>query len=76
MAIGLGCMRLSTDAARDPARGRAVIAAAIEAGTAQLDTADAYALDAGDAGHNERLIAEAVAALPAARRLEVVTKGV
>ncbi|HMG56236.1 MAG TPA: aldo/keto reductase, partial [Kofleriaceae bacterium] len=75
MAIGLGCMRLSTDAARDPARGRAVIAAAIEAGIALLDTADAYALDAGDAGHNERLIAEAVAALPAPRRIEIVTKG-
>ena len=54
MTIGLGCMRLSTDAARDPERGCAVIAAAVEAGGALLDTADAHALDDADAGHNER----------------------
>jgi len=74
MTIGLGCMRLSTDAARDDGRGRAVIAAAIDAGVSLLDTADAYALDDGDAGHNERLIAQALAELPG-RRVEVVTKG-
>src|SRR5262245_61981263 len=45
MAIGLGCMRLSTDSARDPVRGRAVIAAAVAAGIELLDTSDAYALD-------------------------------
>ena len=80
MTIGLGCMRLSTDPARDPERGAAVIAAAADAGIALLDTADAYALDAGDAGHNERLIARALAEL--GRRagshgppIEVVTKG-
>ena len=72
MAIGLGCMRLSTDAARDATAGRAVIAAALDAGVALLDTADAYALDAGEAGHNERLIAEVVATRGA---IEVVTKG-
>ena len=43
MTIGLGCMRLSTDAARDPERGVAVITAAIEAGIALLDTADVTA---------------------------------
>lgn len=64
-------MRLSTDAARDPARGRAVIEAALDAGATLLDTADAYALDAADAGHNERLVAAAVGA----RRVELVTKG-
>jgi aryl-alcohol dehydrogenase-like predicted oxidoreductase/predicted kinase len=80
MAIGLGCMRLSTDAARDPARGLAVIAAALAAGIELLDTADAYALDDRETGHNERLIAEAIARLgerlgPRAARVEVVTKG-
>src|SRR5215813_8950607 len=89
MAIGLGCMRLATDPARDPDRGRAVIAAAIDAGIALLDTADAYALDDGDIGHNERLIARTlagratgrpagptgVAAEPLAPAVEVVTKG-
>lgn len=68
-------MRLSTDAARDPARGRAVIAAAVAGGIDLLDTADAYALDEPDTGHNERLIAAALAELASARRVEVVTKG-
>src|SRR5262245_44840085 len=74
MAIGLGCMRLSTDPARDPDRGRAVIAAALAAGIELLDTADAYALDDRDVGHNERLIAGALAGLPD-RRVEIATKG-
>src|SRR5262245_1405967 len=73
MAIGLGCMRLSTDPARDPDRGRAVIGAALGAGIDLLDTADAYAFDDRDAGHNERLIAEVTRL--AGRRIEVVTKG-
>src|ERR1041385_774315 len=91
MAIGLGCMRLSTDPDRDPDRGRAVIAAAIDAGIVLLDTADAYALADSDIGHNERLIARALAerfadvARPSAdvteqsarsdRPVEIVTKG-
>ncbi|HEY0993188.1 MAG TPA: aldo/keto reductase, partial [Kofleriaceae bacterium] len=75
MAIGLGCMRLSTDAARDPVRGRAVIAAAIAGGIAVLDTADAYALDDTEIGHNERLIAATLAELGGSRGVEVVTKG-
>src|SRR5262245_3204852 len=58
--IGLGCMRLSTIEPRDPARAVAVIHAALEAGTTLLDTADAYCLDDGDTGHNERLVAEAL----------------
>jgi len=74
MAIGLGCMRLSTDAARDPVRGRAVIEAAIAGGIALLDTADAYALDDTEIGHNERLIAATLAEL-GSRGVEVVTKG-
>jgi len=62
-------MRLSTDAARDDARSRTVLAAAMDAGIELFDTADAYALDDRDIGHNERLIAS----LP--RRPFVVTKG-
>lgn len=64
-------MRLSTDAGRDDARALAVLGAALDAGVDLLDTADAYALDAGDAGHNEHLIARAIAG----RRVTVVTKG-
>src|SRR5258706_14674587 len=64
-------MRLSTDATRDDARGAAVIVAALDAGIELLDTADAYALDDGDLGHNERLIAAAARG----RTVEIVTKG-
>lgn len=78
--VGLGCMRLSTDAARGDARGdsrgAAVLDAAIAAGVDLLDTADAYARDEADAGHNERLVGAAVArAAAAGRRVQVATKG-
>ena len=53
-------MRLSTTEPRDPARAVAVIHAALDAGATLLDTADAYCLDDGDTGHNERLIAQAL----------------
>jgi aryl-alcohol dehydrogenase-like predicted oxidoreductase/predicted kinase len=72
--VGLGAMRLSTVADRDDARGLAVLVAAIDAGVTLIDTADAYGLDAEDAGHNERLIAAARAARPDAQ-FTVVTKG-
>jgi aryl-alcohol dehydrogenase-like predicted oxidoreductase/histidinol phosphatase-like enzyme/predicted kinase len=71
VTIALGCMRLSTDPARDDARGAAVLAAALDAGVELFDTADAYALDDTDVGHNERLIAAA----RGTRRVEIVTKG-
>jgi len=53
-------MRLSTVEPRDPARGIAVIHAALDAGVRLLDTADAYCLNDSETGHNERLIAEAL----------------
>ncbi|HEY5938679.1 MAG TPA: aldo/keto reductase [Kofleriaceae bacterium] len=71
--IGLGCMRLSTDADRDDQRSAEVLDAAIAAGIDLLDTADAYALDDSDAGHNERLVAAAVAR--AGKPVQIVTKG-
>ncbi len=58
--IGMGCMRLSTAADRDDERAVAVILAALDAGVRLLDTADAYARDASEMGHNERLIARAL----------------
>lgn len=58
--LGIGCMRLSTVVDRDRAQGIAVVHAALDAGVRLLDTADAYALDQADVGHNERLIAEAL----------------
>jgi aryl-alcohol dehydrogenase-like predicted oxidoreductase len=53
-------MSLSTDGR--PARdvGKAVVRRAVESGVDLIDTADVYALDQGDLGHNERLVAEAL----------------
>lgn len=67
---GLGCMRLSTEATRGD--GLAVLVAALDAGVTLLDTSDAYCLDDTDVGHNERLIAQALAGRSGVR---VVTKG-
>jgi aryl-alcohol dehydrogenase-like predicted oxidoreductase/predicted kinase/histidinol phosphatase-like enzyme len=76
MAIGLGCMRLSTDDNRDEGRASAVIRAALDAGATLLDTADAYCRDERDTGHNERVIAQALAAWSGDRSLiTIATKG-
>jgi aryl-alcohol dehydrogenase-like predicted oxidoreductase/histidinol phosphatase-like enzyme len=74
--IGLGCMRLSTAADRDDKRAVAVIRAALDAGATLLDSADAYCRNERDVGHNERLIARALAGWAGDRaRLTVATKG-
>jgi aryl-alcohol dehydrogenase-like predicted oxidoreductase/predicted kinase len=71
MRIGLGCMRLSTEPDRDPARAEQTIAAAIEAGITVFDTAHAYGLDEHDLGHNERLLARTLKGTAS----RVITKG-
>ena len=69
-------MRLSTRADRDDERSINVIRAALDAGATLLDTADAYCLDDRDTGHNERLIARALAGWKGDRaRITVATKG-
>ena len=69
-------MRLSTDPDRDEVRGLAVLHAAFDAGLTFLDTADAYCLDDTERGHNERLIARALAGWKGDRsRIVVATKG-
>ena len=69
-------MRLSTSADPDDERGIAVIRAALDAGATLLDTADAYCLDDRDTGHNERLIAKALAGWGGDRsQITVATKG-
>jgi aryl-alcohol dehydrogenase-like predicted oxidoreductase/histidinol phosphatase-like enzyme len=74
--MGIGCMRLSTERDRDEARSLAVLHAAFDAGITFLDTADAYCWDATEAGHNERLIARALASWGGDRsRIRVATKG-
>jgi aryl-alcohol dehydrogenase-like predicted oxidoreductase len=61
-AIGLGGMQLSIEG-RPEDRGRAVatVHAALDAGITLIDTADAYHLHADEVGHNEVLIAQALA---------------
>ena len=49
---GMGCMRLSTDRGRNEADAVAVLHAAFDAGITFFDTADAYCLEAGEAGHD------------------------
>ena len=62
-AIGLGGMPMSIEGRpEDRSRSVATIAAALDAGITLIDTADAYHLDSSDVGHNETLIAEALAA--------------
>ena len=68
-------MRLSTDPDRDEERSAQVISAALQAGITVLDTARAYGRDAGDAGHNERLLARVIHAQGGERQVRIVTKG-
>jgi aryl-alcohol dehydrogenase-like predicted oxidoreductase len=72
--IGLGAMPLSIQGRPDERTGLAVIAAFVEGGGNFIDTAVSYCLDNDDLGHNERLIAKALAGL---KRSDVVvaTKG-
>ncbi len=74
--IGIGCMRLSTERDRDEARGVEVLRTALDAGVSFLDTANAYCRDDSEIGHNERLIAQALAAWSGDRAgLVIATKG-
>jgi aryl-alcohol dehydrogenase-like predicted oxidoreductase len=60
-AIGLGAMPLSTKQDRpSPADAETVVHAALDAGVTLIDTADAYAWDESEFGHNEELVASAL----------------
>ncbi|WP_328606822.1 aldo/keto reductase [Amycolatopsis sp. NBC_00345] len=60
-SIGLGGMPMSIEGRPDQERSVATIHAALDAGITFFDTADAYHRDAGEVGHNESLIARAIA---------------
>ncbi|WP_328493327.1 aldo/keto reductase [Streptomyces sp. NBC_00414] len=60
-AIGLGGMPMSIEGRPDEARSVSAVHAALDAGVTLFDTADAYHRDAHEVGHNESLIARAVA---------------
>lgn len=60
-AIGFGGMPISIEGRPDEAQAVATVHAALEEGITLFDTADAYHLHADEVGHNESLIARAVA---------------
>ena len=69
-------MRLSTEPDRDEDAGTAVLQAALDAGVTLFDTADAYCWDETERGHNERLIARALATWRGDRsNIVIATKG-
>ena len=75
-AIGLGGMPMSIEGRPDRQRSIATIHAALDEGVTLIDTADAYSLGADDVGHNEALIAEALASYGGATDdVLVATKG-
>ncbi|MFC0599421.1 aldo/keto reductase [Streptomyces palmae] len=60
-AIGLGAMPLSIEGHPEEARALATVHAALDAGVTLLDTADSYHAPGTEPGHNELLIARALA---------------
>ncbi|PLW65842.1 aldo/keto reductase [Streptomyces sp. SCUT-3] len=60
-AVGLGAMPLSVEHRPDEAQAVATVHAALDAGVTLIDTADSYHWHAGETGHNELLIARALA---------------
>ena len=74
-AVGLGGMPMSIEGRPDEAQSIATIHAALDAGITLIDTADSYHLKAGEVGHNETLIAKALASYgPGAADVLIATK--
>ena len=75
-ALGLGGMPMSIEGRPDQTRSIATIHAALDAGITLIDTADAYHVGADEVGHNESLIARALASYGAdTSDVLVATKG-
>ena len=75
-AIGLGGMPLSIEGRPDEAQAVRTVHAALDAGVTLLDTADAYCLGPDEVGHNERLLATALASWSGDRdAVLIATKG-
>jgi len=75
-SIGLGGMPMSIEGRPDEQRSIATIHAALDVGITLIDTADAYHLTANDIGHNEALIAKALASYDGdTSHVLVATKG-
>lgn len=75
-AIGLGGLPMSIEGRPDADRSIVTIHAALDAGITLIDTADAYHIGADEVGHNESLIARALASYGADKsQVLVATKG-
>ncbi|WP_093841217.1 aldo/keto reductase [Streptomyces aidingensis] len=74
-AMGLGAMPMSIEGRPDEERSIATVHAALDAGVTLIDTADAYHIGADEVGHNESLVAKALAGHGAGREVLVATKG-
>ncbi|MFJ3925999.1 aldo/keto reductase [Streptomyces sp. NPDC090022] len=75
-AIGLGAMPLSIEHRPDSDQAIATIHAALDSGVTLIDTADSYHWHADEAGHNERLVARALARYGGdASHVLIATKG-
>lgn len=75
-AVGLGGMPLSIEGRPDEEQAVATVHAALDAGISFIDTAMSYCLDSSETGHNESLIARALAAYGGdTSRVLVGTKG-
>lgn len=78
-AIGLGAMPLSMNNDKQypaPEEAVATVHAALDAGVTLIDTADIYAPDGEEMGHNERIVAEALRTWDGdASSIFVATKG-
>jgi aryl-alcohol dehydrogenase-like predicted oxidoreductase len=75
-AIGLGGMPMSIEGRPEESRSIATIQAALDAGITLIDTADAYHIGPDEVGHNESLIARALASYGGdTSELLVATKG-
>ncbi|GAA1993765.1 aldo/keto reductase [Kitasatospora viridis] len=75
-SVGLGAMPLSVEGRPDERQAVATVHAALDAGVRLIDTADCYQWHADELGHNERLVARALAAYGGdAADVLVATKG-
>lgn len=60
-AVGLGAMPMSLEGRPDETQSLRTIHAALDAGVRLIDTADSYCIELSETGHNERLVAKALA---------------
>jgi len=73
--IGLGAMPLSLSGRPDEEQAFSVIETFVHGGGNFIDSANVYCVDENDVGHNEKLIAKALAKINSPNKIIVATKG-